>query len=93
MRYNNEENTCILIRNEDTSVSLFAKKISKIEYVIYDKDENLHQEILTNESFQDFLDGRFEINDIDGNSWNFSKQPVNQKASISDLITFICQDI
>lgn len=82
----NKRNVLGLINYEGDC--LRAKKKSMNEYVIKDQ-HNVKLTTWDLNQFCDFLDGKLEITDSHGKTWNYQKEDNESKPKIMELVLFI----
>jgi hypothetical protein len=68
--------------------ALWAKKAGKDEYVVYDQWSSI-VDVLTEDDFLNFLDGKLELSDSSGKTWNFRKEHYEAKPHYRDIINFM----
>jgi hypothetical protein len=85
-KYNRYIRKCLLIKHEERM--LFARRVTFDLYEIIDRNKILI-EVLSINGFLDFLDGRIEITDSTGKTWNYKKEPREAQADHKKLYSLI----
>ena len=83
---NKSEIRCSLLNYEGDV--LWAKRVDEDEFVIYDQDNSI-VEILDMKQLLDFLDGKIELTDSLGKTWNYYNEHRDAKPSHTTLYKFI----